>query len=69
MRPHALQNDEGFHRNDCDYCAGLLDLVDLIQLKWENVQETELPEGIVIANNVPHVSVITLSQIIDELIS
>ena len=69
MRPHALQNDEGFHRDSCDYCAGLLDLVDLLQLKWENVQEKELPKGIVIANNVPHVSVITLSQIIDGLIS
>lgn len=69
MQPHALDDGDGFHMEDCDYCAGLLDLNDIIQLKWENVQETDLPDGIRIVNNVPHVSVITLAKMIDELIS
>jgi hypothetical protein len=69
MQPHALNNEEGFHTNNCDYCAGLLDLVDLLQLKYENVTDKELPEGIKIINNVPYISVITLSKVVDELIS
>jgi len=69
MKPHAVENDEGFHRADCEYCAGILDFMDLVQLKWEFTAEKDLPKGFKIIKNEPFVSVFTLAKLIDSLIS
>ena len=69
MQQHVKVNDEGFHRENCEYCAGILDLMDILQLKWEFMAEKDLPKGFKIIKNEPHVSILTLAKLADSLIS
>lgn len=69
MQAHAVENNEGFHVADCDYCAALLDLMDIVQLKWEFLPEKDLPKGFIMIKNEPYVSIFTLAKLIDSLIS
>ena len=69
MQQHAKENDEGFHRENCEYCAGILDLMDILQLKWEFTAEKDLPKGFKTIKNEPYVSIFTLAKLVDSLIS
>jgi hypothetical protein len=54
---------DAYHLIDCDYCMGIMDLYDIIDLRCDKSDDDE----VVHINNVPYISLITISKIVDEI--
>jgi|LakMenEpi03Aug12_release.lakeMendotaPanAssembly.Ray.scaffolds.fasta_scaffold979040_2 hypothetical protein len=55
-----------YHLEKCEYCRALDDLLDIILLRV-NADSEQQGEGLVWLNNVPHVSLLSLSKLVGEI--
>ena len=62
--PDDITSD--YHEEKCEYCRALDDLLDIILLRV-NPDYQEQGEGLAWLNNVPHVSVLSLSKLVGEI--
>jgi hypothetical protein len=64
INPDDITADQ--HSERCEYCEALDDLLDIILLRV-NDKNDEQGEGLVWLHNVPHVSLLSLSQLVGDL--